>query len=62
MGLTVTTSNYCFVQCDGPRCAKKIENVDKKALLRLASLCGWEQRGELWLCEDCVKRVDQGSS
>ncbi len=62
MGLIVTTSNYCFVQCDGPRCNKKIENVDKKALLRLVKLCGWEERGELWLCEDCAKSTDHPAS
>ena len=58
MGLTVTTSHYCFVRCDGPRCTKRIEQSDEKALIRLVKLCGWEQRGNLWFCEDCAKRVD----
>ena len=58
MGLTVTTGHYCFVRCDGPRCTKRIEHSDEKALLRLVKLCNWEQRGNLWFCEDCAKQVD----
>ena len=62
MGLTVTTGHYCFVRCDDPRCTKRIENADEKALLRVVNLCGWKKRGNLWFCEDCAKKVDQSSS
>jgi hypothetical protein len=59
MGLTVTTGNYCFVRCDGPRCAKKIEHNNAKALLRLLKLCEWESREDLWFCKNCARHLDQ---
>ena len=62
MGLTVTTGHYCFVRCDGPQCTKRIEHSDEKALIRLVKLCEWEQRGNLWFCQNCAKKIDHRPS
>jgi uncharacterized protein with PIN domain len=62
MSLVVTTGNYCFVRCDDPQCNKRIEHYNEKALIRLVHLCGWDQKGKLWLCPDCAKKIDQVSS
>lgn len=62
MGLTNTAGNYCFVQCDGFDCTKKIEHVDKKALARLAAICGWAREGNRWFCPDCAEQAGLKSS
>jgi rubredoxin len=54
MGLVTTMGKYCFVECDRPRCSKKIEHVDPKTLKQLAGLCGWERIDDQWICVDCA--------
>jgi hypothetical protein len=57
MGLVKTMGRYCFITCDGPDCSKKIEHVDLEQVKQLARLCGWERRGEQWICPDCAARL-----
>jgi hypothetical protein len=47
---------YCFIQCDGPDCSKKIEHIDPDLVQQLVRLCGWEKRGGQWNCPDCTAR------
>ena len=56
MGLVKTMGTFCFVECDMRNCNKKIEQNEEKALKQLAKLCGWEERGDRWICSECVKK------
>jgi hypothetical protein len=59
MGLITTVGNYCYVQCDGRNCNKKMEHVDLKLLKDLAHLCGWENSGDRWTCPGCSEQAVQ---
>jgi hypothetical protein len=55
MGLVTTMGKYCFIQCDGPACTKKIEHIDPEQVKQLVMLCGWEREGDQWMCPACVE-------
>ena len=57
MSLVTTMGRYCFIKCDGPDCARKIEHVDPEQVKRLAGLCDWEGSGDQWMCPDCTERL-----
>lgn len=57
MAFVTTTSRYCFVECDRTGCNRKMEHSDPTALKRLASVCGWDRKGDEWLCPNCVKEI-----
>lgn len=57
MGLVLTMGKFCFVQCDGQNCNKKMENNDEKILRDLAKACGWYNKGDQWLCPACKERL-----
>ncbi len=56
MSLVTTMGKYCFIQCDGPHCSKKIEHVDPEQAQQLVRLCGWVRFGEQWNCPDCTAK------
>ena len=56
MGLIRTIGGFCYVECDGRNCTKKMEHIDERLLRQLAGLCGWEDRGNQWICPECVKK------
>ena len=58
MGLVKTMGTFRFIECDMWNCNKKIEQNenDEKALMKLAKLCGWEQRSDRWICSECMKK------
>jgi hypothetical protein len=57
MGLIRTIGNFCYVECDSRNCTKKMEHVDVKLLRQMAGLCGWEGKGNQWICPECVKKA-----
>jgi hypothetical protein len=57
MPFVTTTSNYCFLECDRSGCNRKMEHREEKALKRLASLCGWDKKGDEWICPNCVEEI-----
>ncbi len=56
MGLVTTTGKYCFIECDGPSCSRKIEHIDPEQLKELVKLCGWKRRGDQWVCPACAAK------
>ncbi len=56
MGLVVTMGKFCFIQCDGQGCSKKMENNDEKMLKDIAKTCGWTDKGDSWLCPSCSEK------
>jgi hypothetical protein len=60
MGLIRTMGGFCFIECDTRNCTKKVEHVDEKLLRELAVLCGWERRGNQWICPDCAEIPSKG--
>ena len=58
MGLIRTMGGFCYVECDTRNCNKKMEHVDERLLRELAGLCGWESRGNEWICPECVKKEE----
>ena len=60
MGLIRTMGGFCYVECDTRNCNKKMEHVDERVLLQLAELCGWENRGNEWICPNCAKIPSKG--
>ena len=58
MGMVRTMGTFCYVECDTGNCRKKMEHVDERLLLQLAGLCGWEKRGNQWMCPNCVESSD----
>jgi len=60
MGLILTTGNFCYVECDSRNCTKKMEHVDERVLRQLAGLCGWESRGDQWMCPNCAEIPKKG--
>jgi hypothetical protein len=56
MGLIRTMGGFCYVECDTRNCTKKMEHIDERLLLQLAGLCGWEGRGDQWICPECVNK------
>jgi len=56
MGLIRTMGKFCYVECDARDCSHKMEHVDERLLRQLAGLCGWESRGDRWICPECVKK------
>jgi hypothetical protein len=34
-----------------------MEHSDEKALKRLASVCGWDNKGKEWICPGCVEEI-----
>ena len=60
MGLIRTMGGFCYVECDTRNCTKKMEHVDEKLLRELAGLCGWEMRGNEWICQNCVEIPSEG--
>jgi len=57
MGLITTLGKFCFIECDGLNCNKKIEHIDIKLLKELSILCGWKKTGQQWLCPDCKEEL-----
>ena len=57
MPFVTTMSHYCFLECDRPGCNRKMEHSDEKALKKLAAVCGWENKGEEWICPKCVEEI-----
>ena len=57
MSLVTTMGKYCFVDCDGPDCSKKIEHIDPEMLKQLVRMCKWDRRGDRWLCPDCAEKL-----
>ena len=55
MGLIRTMGKFCYVECDTQNCTKKMEHIDEKLLRQLAGLCGWERRGNQWICPNCAE-------
>jgi len=37
-----------------------MEHIDETLLRQLAGLCGWESRGNEWICPECVKKEKSG--
>ncbi len=56
MALVRTIGTFCYIACDRRNCTRKIEQNDEEALLQLAKICGWERRGDRWVCSECVKK------
>ncbi len=56
MGIVKGMYAFCYVECDGQNCNKKIEKNGEDALKQLAKICGWEHRDDRWLCPECVKK------
>lgn len=56
MSLVTTMGKYCFIQCDGPDCTKKIEHIDPEQVKQLVRLCGWDHDGDQWMCPNCTAR------
>ena len=56
MGIIRTMGGYCYIECDTQNCNKKVEQNDEKALKQLAKLCNWENRGERWICPECLAK------
>ena len=57
MSFVTTISNYCILECDRFGCNNKMEHPDQKTLKKLASWCGWDRRGDEWLCPKCVEEI-----
>lgn len=57
MGLVTTMGKYCFIECDGPYCGKKIEHVDPELLKQLGSLCDWKKSNDRWVCPECAEKL-----
>jgi len=55
MGMIRTLGNFCYVECDARDCTKKMEHVDETLLRQLAGLCGWESKGDQWICPNCLE-------
>jgi hypothetical protein len=58
MGLIRASGRFCYLQCDALNCNKKMEHFDKRTLRSLAKLCGWEERGDEWICWNCAEKPD----
>jgi hypothetical protein len=57
MSLVTTMGKYCFIECDGPDCGKKIEHVDPELLKQLGRLCEWKRSDDRWICPDCAEKL-----
>ena len=62
MGVGISTTNFCYLQCDESNCGKKMHHYGERVLKQMARLLGWENRGEQWFCPDCAKRIEQETS
>ncbi len=56
MGLVTTMGKFCYIECDTLNCGKKIEKSGENLLRELAYLCGWQSRGNQWVCPNCAEK------
>lgn len=55
MGVVISMTKFCHLQCDGHNCEKKVHHYGEQILTQMATLLGWENRGDQWLCPHCAQ-------
>ena len=60
MGVITTIAGLHILSCDGLDCNKKVETHNEITLKQVASLSGWKNTGDRWMCPTCVKKEERG--